>query len=344
MTNLKEYSSFHSMKCKPNHAIKCIQSFRGQNGCILFAPSYYYDEIQEIIETKTKKNMNTTMKNTGTEYKNTVMMMRNVMAKYDASKSLNLFTYYLFVFISFTGFCTIFNMTDVVEVEEFTSCNDTNHTHNNRNDKDCKDGNDSNDNNIVWPIHKRKDNERINHLLHSKHQPLIQFHDSIFQYLENHETISKNNFDHDHDHDEHATRVSKPYNAKDEKDENMNMIKQLSQPHSEYIFRIQRKFEYYFKLIGLHVIMIHLSSSTCTNSNNFNNSNSNKEDYKEGYQVRLHLVEIYHINNPFLRNIFKAIFCMTGIFLNYWYGNYYFDSMYKKGSLDHSCYKQQKEE
>jgi len=55
-----------------------------------------------------------------------------------------------------------------------------------------------------------------------------------------------------------------------------------------------RRYEYNFRLLGgLHVIMLHLVSSHCPET--------------------LHLVEVYHIQNPALRSLFRHIFRFLGL-------------------------------
>jgi len=55
-------------------------------------------------------------------------------------------------------------------------------------------------------------------------------------------------------------------------------------------FRIVRRFEYDFRLIGINVIMIHMASPA-----------------QEGGTRPLHLIEVYQVRNPVLRSISRVI-------------------------------------
>mmetsp|Transcript_12397 Transcript_12397/g.15702 ORF Transcript_12397/g.15702 Transcript_12397/m.15702 type:complete len:245 (-) Transcript_12397:104-838(-) len=112
----------------------------------------------------------------------------------------------------------------------------------------------------VWPL--EKSNHDISLLARSsKKEPLIRIEDSVFKYME-----------------DHVYRYTT-----DQK------VAKMSLDDSGPKFYLKRKFEYHFRLVSLHVIMVHFS---CT--------------YKG--HTNLHLVEVYHIKNPFLRFTLGTVF------------------------------------
>ncbi len=223
-STLKEFHSFHSMVCQPNAAQRCIDEFKSQNGCILFMPTSYCSE--------------------STHSKNS----KGVIANYDASLLLNLFSYYLLVLWSFTGLSTLLGMTDTVETKEYSQQGDL----------------------CVWPLQKR--NPDVSLLARSsKMEPLIQIEDSIYKYMEYHVV-----------------------QCMDDEEVSQNNLGDKEGPN----FYLNRKFEYHFRLIGLHVIMVHFLST-----------------YME--RKTLHLVEVYHIRNPLLRFVFSTIMNTLGKLLRH---------------------------
>lgn len=84
--SLDDYRNFHGMKCHPSTAQRCINSF---NGTILFMPEHCNFSDPKSI------------------------------ARYDCSDGiLNLWSYYLLVLISFTGFSTLCGQTKFLVAEE----------------------------------------------------------------------------------------------------------------------------------------------------------------------------------------------------------------------------------
>lgn len=98
--SLKDYAAFHGMLCKPDTAGRCIESF--QDGAILFG--------------------------TQDEYEIAVASMKdNKCANYDVNNIpflFNIWTYYLLVVLSFTGFSSLLGFTKVIEAVECVECFD----------------------------------------------------------------------------------------------------------------------------------------------------------------------------------------------------------------------------
>lgn len=89
---LEDYTSFHSMLCKPDTARRCIQTF--QDGVSLFAGQNDYDDALAGVRE---------------------------IANFDFNNipfPLNVWTYYLLVLMSLTGFCSLMNCTKGIEVTE----------------------------------------------------------------------------------------------------------------------------------------------------------------------------------------------------------------------------------
>merc|ERR1712038_556295 len=124
----------------------------------------------------------------------------------------------------------------------------------------------------VWPLEKRNCNELLLQKS-SQLEPTIQLTNTVFDYLENH-VLQKS------DGDKDTTQIGNGERP---------------------IFHMKRKFEYHFRLVSLHVIMVHFS---CT----FKGTTS------------LHLGEVYHIKNGILRATMEMLFDKLGTFSNYVFG------------------------
>lgn len=81
-----DYDKFHRMVASPAIARSCINSFCDSEGCILFMPSHATIQDYPI---------------------------------YDASKILNLASYYALVVVSLTGLSTLLNCTKTVAIKDF---------------------------------------------------------------------------------------------------------------------------------------------------------------------------------------------------------------------------------
>ena len=194
-------------------------------------------------------------------------MTTHSYAKYDASKSLNLFSYYALVFSSFTGLSTLLGLTELVKMNEYHDTSDqTTLNHH-----------------CVWPLENRKKlSPSALLVLQSRRDPSIRINNSIFEYLEC-----------------HVIQLHQGINN----DENREATKEKNKSihHDQPTFSIKRNFEYYFRLVGLSVIMVHFA---CT--------------YKG--QTSLHLVEVYHIQNVIIRYVFKILFGTLGTLVNSVFG------------------------
>ena len=199
--------------------------------------------------------------------------------RYDVSKSLDIISYYFLVFFSFTGLCTLLGMTETVEIQEFIS-NDNEKTKSikknlNYDDDLCVWFNSpsrSAEENDIWKdkIKKRKE-------LQSKLDPSIEITQSVFEYMQRHI-------------EQHDNRKQQQ-NPKDVK------------------IHLARKFEYHFRLIDLHVIMLHFISTSSNTSNNHDGNADDTDDYGE---QTLHLVEVYKCKNIILRHWLDVLLGFAG--------------------------------
>lgn len=101
--SLDDYTAFHGMLCGPEAARRCIQTF--EDGVALFADQEDYDDAS-------KKND------------------KNRLADFDFNDlpvRLNLWSYYLLVLVSLTGFCSTLGFTKVIEAIDY---NDNGGDHN----------------------------------------------------------------------------------------------------------------------------------------------------------------------------------------------------------------------
>ena len=186
---------------------------------------------------------------------------------YETSFMLNLVTYYILVLVSFTGLSTLLGMTDTVKAHEW------------------KDG----EGIKVWPLPLLLDNDididgKVTWRSHmeSEREPEIQIHPSIFEYLEQYEYkyTSNNNI-------------------------NSNSSAQTP-PANRSSFSLRRNYEFHFRLVGLHVIMLHLAEE-----DNITHNQS---------EERLHLVEVYHFSNPILQWVVELVFRGLRIGFGFVYG------------------------
>ena len=95
--SLKEYVAFHGMLCRPKTAYRVIQSFQG--GALLFASQKDYDDY-----VAGESNLSDFDFNIG-------------------PIGLNIWTYYLLVLVSLTGFCSVVGSTKLIKAIEYeNSC------------------------------------------------------------------------------------------------------------------------------------------------------------------------------------------------------------------------------
>ena len=170
---------------------------------------------------------------------------------FDASheNSLNLLSYYALVIFSLTGLSTILGMTDTVDVQDFSKVSGTSDNNSNSNSKGV----------TVWPPKECSgdDSDSTQLLTRSMLDPKVYARDSVFEYVQRHAEMYNQKIPHEKD--------------------------------TPTVLRVQRRFEYKFRLCGgLSVIMLHVRSSTCPDV--------------------LHLVEVYRFNNPLFRFISKWVF------------------------------------
>jgi len=166
---------------------------------------------------------------------------------FDATPTLNLFTYYLLVLVSFTGLSSLLGITSTLD----------------RRDLNLKEGYNE-EHYCVWPKDKRR--KECEELMKGTDMPMIEIRDSIFHYIER--------------------RICQKSSGKMKKKDRVTSDRP--------IFRLKRRFEYKFHLVGIQVIMLHFSSQY-----------RGVED--------LHLVEVFHVNNYVLHIILGKL----TYFLNY---------------------------
>lgn len=317
MATLKEFHAFHSMVCNPLSAQKCIEAFTngthgqeeqeqgvnyrsesgrsssgGGGGCILFMPSSYRQISSRSDQLKEIK-------------------------LHDATRSLSIITYYALVVVSLTGLSTLLGLTEFIEVTDFSrsgsgsglgsSARMENHA-----------GADSTDTDsaipmVIWPIvenhppssetpkRKRTECSRTrNDLLKSKVDPQVVVDDVVFEYIvERHRNLS-------------VMRKEKLLNVQTNEtkmghDTSINKSTNGEIPTVE--IKLVRRFEYYFRLVGLSVIMLHFTSTTATTSSSSKvDEGSNTDGGNMDSDDVLHLVEVYHIRNPTLRAVMSLLF------------------------------------
>jgi len=326
MATLKEFHAFHSMVCNPLSAQKCIEAFTngthgqeqekqgvnyrsesgrnssgsgGGGGCILFMPSSYRqissrsDQLKEI-------NL------------------------HDATGSLNIISYYALVVVSLTGLSTLLGLTDFIEVTDFSrsgsgsgsgsglgsSARMENHA-----------GADSTDTDsgipiVIWPIvenHSHSPSSEIskskrtecsrtrNDLLKSKVDPQVVVDDVVFEYIvERHRNLG-------------VTRKEKILNVQTNETKMGHDTTSINKSTNDEIptveIKLVRRFEYYFRLVGLSVIMLHFTSTTAAASSSSKvDEGSNADGGNMDSDKVLHLVEVYHIHNPILRAVMSLLF------------------------------------
>lgn len=99
MPSLSDYTAFHGMLCRPDAARRCLESF--QNGVVLFADQQIYDSINE-------ENAPISDSDFGI-----------------SPFPLNVWTYYLLVLASLTGFCSVMRRTRVVQAIKYDNNNES---------------------------------------------------------------------------------------------------------------------------------------------------------------------------------------------------------------------------
>ncbi len=123
----------------------------------------------------------------------------------------------------------------------------------------------------VWPLEKRNCDDQL--LMRSSiKEPSIKLGNSVFQYLENH-TIQ--------------STKGKEVALTDSKE-------------GRPTFHLKRKYEYHFRLINTHVIMVHFS---CTHQG----------------QTSLHLVEVYHMKDSIFKVFFLRVWVALGEIKNFFF-------------------------
>lgn len=314
MATLKDFHAFHKMVCKPSSAQKCVEAFtsgtheqeqegncRSQSGssgggCILFMPSSYR-------QISSKKNQLKEIK------------------LYDATRSLNIISYYALVVVSLTGLSTLLGLTEIIEVTEF-SRSGSGTSMEIYTDVDSIDANGGTPI-VMWPMlsennrsppssetpkRKRKGSRTRNDLLKSKVNPNVVVSDVVFEYIvERHRYLG-------------MMRETKSSN---EQLTEMKIGDDISTKTNDEFptveIKLVRRFEYYFRLVGLSVIMLHFTS-TATSSPSKVDEASNAEGDNRNSDTILHLVEVYHIRNSALRAVMSLLFSNLNILSRFLFG------------------------
>ena len=212
----------------------------------------------------------------------------DVIWRYDASKSLDIVTYYFLVLFSLTGLSTLLGMTETVEIQEYiVTSNDNEKTKSHKKNLDVNDGKD--DDLCVWSSFNSKVQDiplKLKNELQSKLDASIVITPSVFEYMQRHI--------------------------------------QLHHDNPNFKIYLARKFEYHFRLIDLHVIMLHFISTSYNDdgTTTTNTSDSADEDDNGGDKSKqtLHLVEVYHCKNVILRHFFDVVFSVAGKVMRFVYG------------------------
>jgi len=317
MATLNEFHAFHSMVCNPLSAQKCIEAFtngtHGQEeqeqginyrselgrssssggGCILFMPSSYRQISSRSDQLKEIK-------------------------LHDATRSLNIVSYYALVIVSLTGLSTLLGLTDIIEVTDFSrsgSGSGSSARMEIHEDVDSIDT-DSGIPIVIWPIvenhshspssetHKSKRTESSltrNDLLKSKVDPQVVVDDVVFEYIvERHRNLGMM-----------REKILLNEQAKEMmgRDTSINTHTSMNDEVPTVEIKLVRRFEYYFRLVGLSVIMLHFTSTTATTSSSSKiDEGSNADGGNMDSDEVLHLVEVYYIRNPTLRAVMSLLF------------------------------------
>ena len=263
---------FHKMFCSPSVARQCIQTFEGHSA--LFLPSSYRFLVTPNMAEDTTNTEDRAM--AASNRRSSPSFLK--LSAYETCYMLNLVTYYALVLLSLTGVSTLLGMTDTIQCHEYEH-------------PGVK----------VWPLsppppppappreeqedHPPPPNKKNvssssvmstrtswKHM-ESKRVPEIQIHPLIFEYLQTF---------------------------------NVDVLGPKTRS-----FWLKRKYEFHFRLVGLHVIMLHLaqeedSGSTCGTSSRSSSSKAKRPPKTE--EEQLHLVEVYHFSNPIVRWVMEMIF------------------------------------